>query len=56
MKTYKIFDWAGNDKTEYYGTFEHFEDAWGRLYAEFEGLSEVDFDEQMGEFYVEEIK
>ena len=52
MKTYKIFDWAGNDKTEYYGTFEHFEDAWGRLYAEFDGLSEVDFDEQMSEFEV----
>ena len=55
MKTYKIFDWAGNDKSDYYGTFEHFEYAWGRLYEEFDHLSEVDFNEQMDEFYVDEF-
>lgn len=51
---YIIKDWAGNDKTSYYGKFETFEDAWGRLYEEFDNLSEDDFNEQMGEFYVEQ--
>lgn len=51
---FRIYDWAGNDKTSYYGTFKAFEDAWGALYEEFSDLSENDFDEQMGEFYVEQ--
>lgn len=53
---YVIEDWAGNDKSNYYGTFESFEDAWGALYEEFNHLSETDFDEQMNEFYVEETR
>jgi len=51
-KYFKIYDWAGNDKTPYYGTFESFEDAWGRLYEEFDHLVDQDFDEQMSEFQV----
>lgn len=54
MTQYKIIDWAGNDKTPYYGTFETFEDAWGALYEEFDSLPEDEFDAQMGEFYVVE--
>ena len=50
---YIIKDWAGNDKSNYYGTFDTFEDAWGALYAEFDHLSESEFNETMGEFYVE---
>lgn len=50
---FKIFDWAGNDKSDYYGTFKTFEDAWGALYEEFSSLSEDDFNEQMSEFVVE---
>jgi len=56
MKTYKIFDWAGNNLTSYYGVFASFEEAWGALYEEFDGLNEEDFNEQMSEFHVEESK
>jgi hypothetical protein len=55
-KKYEIVDWAGNDKTAYYGLFDSFEDAWARLYEEFDRLPEKEFDEQMGEFKVIEIK
>lgn len=58
MKTkpvFKIFDWAGNDMTYYYGTFESFEDGWGAIYENFNHLNEDDFNEQMSEFYVEEV-
>lgn len=49
---YKIFDWACNDKTPYYGTFATFEDAWGRLYEEFDSLPEDEFNDTMSEFFV----
>lgn len=53
MKTkYRIIDWAGNDLTSYYGTFDSFEDAWGAIYERFEHLSDEDLDEQLGEFEV----
>lgn len=52
---FKIVDWAGNDRTNYYGTFDTFEDAWDALYVEFQDLNGDEFDEMMGEFYVEEI-
>jgi len=55
MTKYIIKDWAGNDKTPYYGEFEDFEDAWGALYEEFDHLPEEDFDDMMSEFWVEEI-
>lgn len=48
-KLFKIYDWAGNDKTDYYGTFKSFEDAWDRLMEEF-----PEDEEALGEFYVEE--
>lgn len=51
---FKIFDWAGNDKTPYYGLFNTFEDAWGRLYEEFEKEG-LDCDEYAQEFYVEQF-
>lgn len=47
-----IIDWAGNDKTSYYGEFDSFEDAWGRLYEEFQHLEGKDYDDQLSEFYV----
>jgi hypothetical protein len=50
-----IEDWAGNhcfrDKE-----FSSFEDAWGFLYKKYEHLSEKEFDDQMGEYFVEEKK
>ena len=49
---YNIIDWIGNDKTPYYGIFETFEDAWARLYVEFDFLNEKEFDDQMSEFEV----
>lgn len=63
-----IQDWAGNVLSQnklFYPprspwlhpkTFKYFEDAWGWLYEKFEHLNEKDFNEQMGEFYVEEFK
>lgn len=42
-----IQDWAGNDKTDYYGEFNTAEDAWDRLMQEF------DDDAWLDEFYVE---
>tara|TARA_R100001086_G_scaffold248358_1_gene185100 strand:- start:3198 stop:3410 length:213 start_codon:yes stop_codon:yes gene_type:complete len=51
MGRFKIFDWAGNDKSDYYSTFETFEDAWERLYEEF-----PEDDEALGEFFVDECE
>lgn len=48
-----IKDWTGNDKTAFYGTFDSFEDAWSALYEAFADLDENEFNEQMGEYYVE---
>jgi hypothetical protein len=28
---YKVYDWAGNDLTGFYGVFDDFEDAWGAI-------------------------
>jgi len=53
---YYIQDWAGNDLTGYYGTFESFEDAWGAIYENFEHLSDKELEEQLGEFEVTEMK
>lgn len=50
--SYKIFDWAGNDKTDFYGTFNSLEDALERLYEEFDHLEDSAFDEQMQEFEI----
>lgn len=52
---FRIVDWAGNDKSAYYGRFDSFEDAWGALYEEFDDLPEDEFNETMSEFYVEEV-
>lgn len=53
MKTkYFIQDWAGNDKTDFYGEFNSFEDAWGAVRENFKDLKDEDFDEQMVEFEV----
>ena len=43
---WKIFDWAGNDLTGFYGTFESFEDAWDILFDRFES------EDDLGEFQV----
>jgi hypothetical protein len=51
---YAVYDWTGRRMT-YYGEFESYEDAWGRIYEEFEDLDEKEFEEQMGEFYVEAL-
>lgn len=47
---FKIFDWAGNDKSNYYGTFSTFEDAWEAIYKEF-----PEDEDMYQEFYVESI-
>lgn len=52
---FRIVDWAGNDLSSYYGTFDDFESAWGALYNEFRELGEDDFDAQMSEFEVVEL-
>lgn len=56
MKRFKIYDWAGNDKSDYYGTFASFEDAWDRLYQEFPNDPEDPNELNLGEFYVEEMR
>jgi hypothetical protein len=52
MKKYYIQDWAGNDKTDFYGEFNSFEDAWAALHENFNHLDEKSFEDQMGEFEV----
>ena len=52
MPRYTIQDWAGNDLSDYYGTFESFEDAWGAIYERFEALSDKEFDDEMQEYAV----
>lgn len=50
-----IKDWTGSIK--FYGQeFESFEDGWSHVYEYLNGLnlSEKDFDEYCGEYYVEE--
>lgn len=49
---YVIYDWAGNLMP--FGEFEHFDDACGFLAEKFDHLSENEFEEEIGEFYVEE--
>lgn len=50
---YFIRDWAGN--TCFKGRrFATFEDAWGFLYRKYDHLAEKEFDEEMGEYFVEE--
>jgi hypothetical protein len=48
-KQYRVYDWAGNDLTSFYGTFEHFEDAWGAV------RENIPDEESWQEFYVEEV-
>ncbi len=55
---FRVTDWAGNDLTPHYGLFASFEDAWGAVYAylETQNLSEADFEECCGEYYVLEVE
>lgn len=53
MKKYIVRDWAGNI-LDFYGEFETFEDAWASIYDNFRDLDEKEFDDQMGEFFVEQ--
>jgi hypothetical protein len=49
---YIIKDWMGN--TCFKGkTFDSFEDAWGFIYEQYDGLNEKEFDEQMEEYFVD---
>ncbi len=60
---YKIMDWAGNDLTKHYGTFESFEEAWEAIYQHIneklaeEGINEWEreeaFDAWAGEYHVD---
>lgn len=52
---YGIFDWAGN-RCFSAESFETFEDAWGFLYQRYDALPEKDFDDQMSEYFVEEVR
>lgn len=49
-KKYRVYDWAGNDLTSFYGEFEDFEDAWGAIRENIPDSSYWD------EFYVEEVE
>lgn len=53
-KRFIVKDWAGN--TCFKGkTFPSFEDSWGYIYQIYNHLPEKKFDQQMEEFYVEEV-
>lgn len=54
-KKYVVTDWTGRT-LEYYGESTSFEDAWTKVYGNFQDLEESKFEEQMGEFNVEESK
>lgn len=67
MTKYKILDWAGNDKTPYFGEFKTPDDAWDAVYKFIDELPEImaikDEDdkeqtipEYRDEYVVEEIK
>ena len=51
---YKIFDWAGNDKTEYFGAFSDFQGAWEAIYQHIadQTQDEHEFEELCGEYQV----
>lgn len=51
---YFIQDWAGNDKSPYYGEFESVEDAFDALFEEFKELDDDALEDAIGEFYIEE--
>lgn len=51
-KRFYIVDWAGNDKSDYYGEFKSFDAAISRLYSEFEHLSDNEFEARIGEFEI----
>ena len=54
MNKFIIKDWTG--KVCFHGkTFDDFEGAWGYVRAQYEDLDEEEFDEQMGEYHVEEV-
>lgn len=51
-RVYKIYDWAGNDLSQYHGTFKTFEDAWDYILGEMtDNLSLTEEDYQ--EYYVD---
>ena len=57
MAKYKVYDWAGNDLTNTFGTFNDFEDAWMGVREEVENyLKSIDsldtIDEELGEYQV----
>lgn len=49
---YIIQDWAGNDLSSYYGTFDTFEDAWDAILERFKDLDESELENQLQEFEV----
>lgn len=62
MSTFKIEDWAGNI-LNYKGLFERpcfavamsfnsFDDAWVWIYDQLDGMSDDEFDDECGEYYV----
>lgn len=65
MSKFRIEDWAGNilDYSDVFmrphyavaKEFPTFEEAWNYLYRKFDHLSEKEFDEEMSEYYVEEV-
>lgn len=47
-----VKDWTGSI-IDFYGHHDSFEGAWASIYENFKHLNEIDFDQQMQEFYVE---
>jgi len=54
MRKFIVKDWAGN-VLDFYGESESFEDAWGKIRENFDHLDEKEFDDQMSEFFVDEV-
>lgn len=52
MRSFKIYDWAGNEMN--WGTFKEFEDAWGFIYDKFRHLGD-DAEDEFGEYEVREF-
>lgn len=52
---FRIYDWAGNDLTQWHGTFKTFEDAWDYIFGEMtERLKLTEEDYQEFEVYTKE--
>lgn len=57
---YIIKDWAGNDKSEYFGIFNDYDEAWDAVYEYAysqlgQDPSDKEFNDFIGEYYIIEV-